>query len=82
MVFCQALEKVEMTAHTSQELRLLEFCSKCKILFDECVHQQFLKKYGLADLWTLKYYFTRAMFINAIVMNCMILVRPLPASVE
>lgn len=70
----QALEKVYMSAHASQEQRLLSFCAMAKTLMMECLHQQFLKVYGLTDVWTVKFYLTRLMFVNAIIMNCLILV--------
>lgn len=57
----------------SREVKLVEFVKQCKILYRQSLHQQFLKKYGLADLWTVKYYLTRFMFINALVMNALIL---------
>ncbi len=57
----------------SRELKLMDFVQKIKILHRESTHQQFLKHYGLSDLWTFKYYLTRIMFLNAIVMNCIII---------
>ena len=56
----------------SRELKLIDFIIKIKLLYKESKHQQFLKYYGLNDLWTIKYYLTRLMFINAVVMNCLI----------
>jgi hypothetical protein len=63
-----------MAAHASQELQLLDFCSKAKHLFDECTHQQFLKIYGWADLWNMRFYLARIMFANALLMNVLVLV--------
>lgn len=57
----------------SRELKLMDFVHKIKTLHRESTHQQFLKRYGMSDLWTFKYYLTRLMFANAIVMNCIII---------
>jgi hypothetical protein len=57
----------------SRELKLIDFVHRVKTLHRESMHQQLLKRYGLTNLWTVKYYLTRLMFLNAIVMNCIIL---------
>jgi hypothetical protein len=57
----------------SQELKLVDFVRQSKILFRESMHQQFLKRYGMSGLWNIKRYITRFMFLNAVVMNVLIL---------
>lgn len=49
------------------------FFSFVFLLFRESVHQQFLKRYGLAQLWTIKYILSRFMFVNALVINIILL---------
>lgn len=68
----RALENVKDFA--SRELKLSDFVKQVKALFRESKHQQFLKLYGLSSLWTVKYYLTRFMFANAVVLNALILV--------
>lgn len=68
----KAIENIQDFA--SRELKLSDFVKQVKALFRESNHQQFLKRYGLSSLWTVKYYLTRFMFANAVVMNALILV--------
>eukprot|EP01036_Dinobryon_divergens_P025774 gene25774-34355_t len=67
------LSEISLHIQASQEQQLQAFCAAAHALFEECAHQQFLYSYGLAELWTTKYYLTRVMFVNAIIMNCLIL---------
>ena len=69
----QVLSEISLHEHSSQEQQLQAFCTAAHALFEECSHQQFLHTYGLAELWTSRHYITRAMFINAIIMNCLVL---------
>ena len=69
----QVLSEISLHAQASQEQQLQAFCTAAHALFEECAHQQFLHSYGLAELWMAKYYLTRAMFVNAIIMNCLVL---------
>jgi hypothetical protein len=57
----------------SRELKLADFIQQCKKLYRESVHQQFLKRYGLAQLWAVKYGLSRFMFVNAFVINIILL---------
>ncbi|RYH20795.1 hypothetical protein EON65_22460 [archaeon] len=57
----------------SREMKLSDFIERCKNLYQRLVHQQFLKRYGLSDLWPIKYYLARFMFANAFVMCVLLL---------
>eukprot|EP01039_Chlorochromonas_danica_P008105 gene8101-8940_t len=58
----------------SREMKLADFLTRCKGLYQRLLHQQLLKKYGLSDLFTIKYYLVRFMFVNALVMSILLLV--------
>eukprot|EP01031_Cornospumella_fuschlensis_P047446 gene47446-58123_t len=54
-------------------MKLTDFIERCKNLYQRLMHQQFLRRYGLSDLWPIKYYLSRFMFVNALVMCVLLL---------
>lgn len=58
---------------SSQESKLLDFMRKIKLQYIETNYQALLKPYGLAQLWAWRERLQWVMFINATIMNCLIL---------
>lgn len=58
---------------TSQETKLLEFTKSIKQLHREAAHSQSLSSLGFSNLWSIKTKLTWFMFVNAVIMNCLIL---------
>ena len=59
---------------SSQEIKLKTFISLIRLLYKEAIHQTILKRIGLSLLIFLKSNLTGFMFINAIIMNALILI--------
>jgi hypothetical protein len=69
----RVIDQVNDNVTGSRELKLADFLKQCKKLYRESVHQQVLKKYGLAQLWSIKLFLTRLMFMIALVINILLL---------
>jgi hypothetical protein len=61
---------IDCSAH---ERKLSEFLSNVSNLYREAKHQQYLRKFGVSDLWSLQNRLTWLMFSNAVLMNGLIL---------
>jgi hypothetical protein len=61
---------IDCSAH---ERKLSEFLVNVSNLYREAKHQQYLRKFGVMDLWSLQNRLTWIMFANAVLMNCLIL---------